>query len=99
MPLLAGAVALLGAGCSRYPYGMRGGDWGHMMNYGYGGIFMWLLIILVVVVALYFIFAQSRSDLLPPPKQETPLDILKNRYAKGEITRDEFDQMKRDLED
>jgi uncharacterized membrane protein len=27
----------------------------------------------------------------------TPLDILKTRYARGEITRQEFDQTKRDL--
>jgi uncharacterized membrane protein len=29
---------------------------------------------------------------------ETPLDILKKRFAKVEITRDEFEKMKKDLE-
>ncbi len=28
---------------------------------------------------------------------ETPLDILKKRYARGEITREQFEEMKRDL--
>jgi putative membrane protein len=29
---------------------------------------------------------------------ESPLDLLKRRYAKGEITKEEFEQMKKDLE-
>lgn len=29
---------------------------------------------------------------------ETPLDILKKRYAKGEITKEQFDEMKKNIE-
>jgi putative membrane protein len=29
---------------------------------------------------------------------ETPLEILKKRYAKGEIAREEYERMKKDLE-
>ncbi len=31
--------------------------------------------------------------------RETPLDILKARYARGEITKQQFEEMKRDLRD
>ena len=97
--LWAATFITIAVGCTHRPYGMGGRDWGHMMNYGPGGIFMWLLIILVVAVVLYFVFARSRSDSFPPSRQETPLDILKKRYAKGEITREEFEQLKKDLAD
>jgi putative membrane protein len=34
----------------------------------------------------------------PPQAERTPLEILKERYARGEISREEYDQMRRDLE-
>ncbi len=48
-----------------------------------------LLILLVLFVAL------GRGNSLPP--SQSALDILKNRYAKGELTKEEFDRMKKDL--
>ncbi len=99
--LLALAAAFLEA-CSRSPYGgMYGGGGGHMLNYGFGGIFMWLLVIVLIAAAVYFVVRQ-RGDVFPPPagprENETPLDILKKRYARGEIDREEFEQRKKDLE-
>lgn len=74
------------------------GNWGHMMGYGYGGGFMWLIVLVLVGVVIYFWFQVSKSKISDGSVIETPLDILKNRYAKGEIDKEEFDRKKKDLE-
>ncbi len=58
--------------------------------------FFWIIAICIV---LYLIFGRgaARRPWEPGPSPETPLDILKKRYAKGEITKEEFEQMKRDI--
>ena len=66
---------------------------------GFGGLF-WILIIALVVWAIrgseHRRYWNHRNLQVPPG--ETALDILKKRYAKGEITKDEFDRMKKDLQ-
>ncbi len=44
---------------------------------------------------LFFKMISERSR--PPEKGESALDILKKRYTKGEITKEEFEKMKDDL--
>jgi putative membrane protein len=34
----------------------------------------------------------------PPPTSQTPVQLLTARYARGEISREQYDQMRRDLE-
>jgi putative membrane protein len=69
---------------------------------GWGGMwFGWLfwIIILGVIVWVIVRFAGGGGNRqLPSAPGESPLDILKKRYAKGEITKEQFDQMKKDLE-
>lgn len=70
-------------------------DWGHM-NYGYGGAFMWIIFLVLIGIAIYFII--NGKKLIKRDEDETPLEILKKRYAKGEITKQEFEKIKKDLE-
>jgi putative membrane protein len=57
--------------------------------------------IVIIGLVLYFIFGRRGArQSWPPgpgPEAETALDILKKRYAKGEISKAEFEQMKRDI--
>jgi Predicted membrane protein len=84
------------------PYGHMGG-WDRAGNYGcgfghgYGGMFMGILFLIALGVAIYFIIQTSKKS-ATGQGQETPVDILKKRYAKGEITKEEFDRMKKELE-
>jgi putative membrane protein len=55
------------------------GNWGHMMGYGYGGGFMWLIVLLLVGVVIYFLLQTSKSKSSDGSTTETPLDILKKR--------------------
>jgi len=66
---------------------------GHWM---WGG-FMWLfwLAVLVAVILLIKWLIQSKPGEQSQP--ENSLEILKKRYARGEIDKEEFEQKKRDL--
>ncbi|MEW6406632.1 MAG: SHOCT domain-containing protein [Chloroflexota bacterium] len=87
-----------------YGYGWGGmmGPW-MMGGFGFpfmGGIWMllfWVLIIGGVVWLVQSLARGAGQTGTSTPAGELPLDILKRRYAKGEITQEQFEQMKRDL--
>jgi putative membrane protein len=61
---------------------------------GFGWIF-WLIVIAVIVCLIIKITNQKQTDNIYP--KETPLEILKKRYAKGEISKEEFERIKKDI--
>ena len=77
----------------------------HPEYFWWGGMWIFpIIMILFGLVVVYLLF--GRTGLRPPyPDRdrierthlESPLDILKRRYAQGEITKEEFDQVRKDL--
>jgi putative membrane protein len=72
-----------------------------MMGYGWG--FMPLIpfafLVLLVLGAYYILKEFTSSERAAAPSQgERALEILKERYARGEITREEYLKMKAELE-
>jgi len=76
----------------------RTGNYGCSFGYGYGGMFMGILFLVLLGVAIYFIVQNVRSKNEIGQAKESPIDILKKRYAKGEITKEDFDRMKNELQ-
>jgi len=82
------------------------GDWGHGMMGGWGmgwlgGIFMlvfWVLIIVGLVFLVKWLVQSSRSG---SPQGggngSRALEVLRERYARGEIDKQEFEEKKRDI--
>jgi putative membrane protein len=93
-------IALQWGGSDRYGgYGMGPGMMG-----GYGGWFMgivnivfWVAVIIGVVYLIKFISSSSKQSPHETKKGDSALDILKERYAKGEINREEFEEKKKIL--
>jgi len=64
------------------------GPWAILVN-----LIFWVLIIFLAVWMYQTLFSKNRT----PPSSSTPLEVLKHRYASGEIDHEEFERMKREL--
>lgn len=69
---------------------MGGGDWGW-------GIFMMVFWAVVIIAIVFLVIRGISANPGNKSKDEDSLTIAKNRYAKGEITKKEYEQLKKDL--
>lgn len=74
--------------------GMGGGGMGFGMGFGW---IIWIVLIGLIIWAVKSVMdSQSRSS-IPGPKQESALDILEKRFAKGEIDSEEYNKRRKQL--
>ena len=81
------------------PFGpgmMRGHGWMWGLGMGFGGLVMLAFwgVVIVGVILLIRSLGGTHDGLW----HETPLNVLKKRYAAGQITREQYEQMRKDLE-
>ena len=84
------------------------GQYFNNMGWGYGFGFGWIVMIIFWAIIIWAVYALIRSlsgrggcshGYSEGMHQERKVfDILKERYAKGEISKEDFDRMKKDLE-
>ncbi|MFO7593398.1 MAG: SHOCT domain-containing protein [Pseudomonadota bacterium] len=73
-------------------YGMDGG-----FGFGGGFMFLWWIVIIVVVVMVIKWLASSYGSVGNSRRENRAMEILEERYARGEIDEQEFQKRKREL--
>lgn len=80
-------------------YGMMSGYGGYGYGYGLVHMIVWIAVLVAIVVAVGWLVrsiagqrGQSASG-----KRSAGLDVLEERYARGEINREEYLQKKKDI--
>ena len=70
----------------------------HMMGpYPFMGFGMGLIWLIFLIVVAYFVYKLIKSERILAPPSSSAENILAERYAKGELTRVQYVQMKGDL--
>ncbi len=61
----------------------------------FGGVWMVVFWVGLIALIIWGVNRLTRRD--DSSRKQSPLDLTKERYAKGEITREEFEKIKKDL--
>lgn len=77
-------------GYGGYGYGMMGYGWGWLMMIG-----IFILVVLGIVALIRYLQQSARPD--TQVRSKTALDILNERYARGEISDEEYQRKKAEV--
>jgi len=85
----------------------RGYEWGHgpgMMGWGmmgwFGPIMMvvfWIAVIVGIILVIRWLVISTRGAGSGAKSEDAAMEILKRRYARGDINKAEFEEKKKDL--
>ena len=90
------------AACGRgleteYSFKFEIGDIKMFEWHGYGGSMMWILWILIIVAPIWFVALATRRVRVRSVYMKSAREILKERYANGELDNEKFNQKKKGL--
>jgi putative membrane protein len=73
-----------------------------MMGYGFGGLgfagmlLWWLIWVIAIAAVVYIVMKLLKGS--TEAVSDSPVNILKKRFARGDITKQQFEEMKKELE-
>lgn len=96
--------SLTGCGPMFGPRGRMGPGMMGPWSMGWFGVIFIILIVILVILAIIFLFPRFKQifkigSVESSSGQSKALEILKERYARGEIDKTEFEEKKKDLEE
>ncbi|MGC9490429.1 MAG: SHOCT domain-containing protein [Thermovirgaceae bacterium] len=83
-------------GCLMWAVPAAAQGWHQMMPWGWMmGPWMWFFWIVVIAFIVFFLAKRAET---PEARLEEPVEILRRRLARGEITEEEFERLKKKIE-
>jgi putative membrane protein len=67
------------------------------MTGGFGMGFVWIFLVVIIVIVIAFVWSYPEKGKRSENSVPSPLDMLKQRYARGEISKEEYEEKRKDL--
>jgi len=91
--------AVTGIATAQMGSGHSGGMGGGMAGIGWWPILWSLILLSVVLIVGYAVYTRGRTPATEQSQTDTALSTLRSRYARGEISEEEFEERRRRLEE